>query len=103
MRRYWKALHVTGISRPDNAEKHVVRSRSLGAPPWRLRAHTMSDVEALISAYACGALSRRAFVGRLLALGVSVDFAATLLGPSVRLALADSVRAKPTFRGPRLI
>ena len=48
----------------------------------------MSDVDRLITAYAAGTLSRRSFVRRLLALGVSFGFVETLLGAGAKRALA---------------
>ena len=64
----------------------------------------MSDIERLIASYAAGTLSRRAFARRLLALGVSMGFVETLLGPSIKRTLAAPVpRRAASSRAPYLV
>jgi arylsulfatase A-like enzyme len=56
----------------------------------------MAEIDDLLSSYATGRLSRGAFIRRLLALGVGMDFIETLLGPGTRRAFAAA-------RGPKQV
>ncbi|MGI8824942.1 MAG: alkaline phosphatase family protein [Chloroflexota bacterium] len=63
----------------------------------------MSDVERLISQYTSGTVTRGTFVQRLLALGVSVTFAESLLGMPLRTALAAPPPNMVPSRAPYVV
>ncbi len=62
----------------------------------------MNDLERLVAQYAARRLSRRGFVRRLLALGVSVNFAEALVGMPLGRALAAPAPPAPS-RTPRIV
>jgi arylsulfatase A-like enzyme len=62
----------------------------------------LNDIERLISQYASKRLSRRSFVKRLLALGVSAHFAEALVGMPLGRALAAPAPPSPA-RTPRIV
>lgn len=63
----------------------------------------MTEIERLLARYARGALSRRSFARRLLALGVSGHFVESVLGTPVRQALAAPVPGQVPARAPRIV
>jgi predicted AlkP superfamily pyrophosphatase or phosphodiesterase len=71
-------------------------------PAPRKESH-VSDIDRLLTSYLSGHVSRRTFVTRLLALGVSMDFVETLLGPGAGHVLASSVPARPPTRSPHAV